>query len=75
MLDVESQVLAGLEVLEAEDIDLVVWTNLVVVGGVNEGQSKHALLLQVGFVDTGKAADDDGETAEEAGLEGGVLTR
>ena len=36
--------------LSAEEIDSVGGLDLVVVGGVREGQRKHTLLLQVGFM-------------------------
>ena len=74
VLGSERQVLARGKGLEASDVNLVGTLELVVVLGVNEGESEHALLLQVGLVDTGEAADDDGKTAEEAGLESGVFT-
>ena len=61
--------------LSAEDVDLVLGAELVVVGGVREGEGKHTLLLQVGLVDTSEGAGDDGETAKVTGLESGVLTR
>ena len=42
---------SGLEVLQAEDADLVVRLHLVVVCLVVECEGQHALLLQVGLVD------------------------
>ena len=36
--------------LSGEQVNLVVGTDLVVVGGVREGKRKHTLLLQVGLV-------------------------
>lgn len=70
----ESDRLANLE-LSAEEVDSVGGLDLVVVGGIGEGERKHTLLLQVGFVDTGKAASDDSKTAKVTRLQGGVLTR
>lgn len=61
--------------LGTEKINLVLRLDLVVVGGVSEGQRKHTLLLQVGLVDTSKAAGDDGKTTKVSGFQGGVLTR
>lgn len=58
----------------AEQVNLVVGLDLVVVLGVGEGEREHTLLLQVGLVDTSEGAGDDGETTEVAGLESGVLT-
>ena len=72
-VDTESHRLANLE-LSAEEVDLVVGLDLVVVLGVGEGEGKHTLLLQVGLVDTSEGAGDDGETTEVTGLESGVLT-
>lgn len=75
MLGSEGQVLARGEGGKTSDVNLVGSLELVVVLGVDEGKGKHTLLLQVGLVDTGEAADDDGKTTEEAGLKGSVLTR
>lgn len=66
---------ALLEVLEAEDRDLVGRLDLVVVGSVGEREGEHTLLLEVGLVDSGERSGDDGDTSEESGLEGGVLSR
>ena len=60
--------------LSAEDVDLVIGGELVVVGGVGEGEGKHTLLLQVGLVDTSEGAGDDGKATKVTGLESGVLT-
>jgi len=61
--------------LGGEDIDLVIGLDLVVVGGVREGEGKHTLLLEVGLVDTSERAGDDGKTTEVAGLKSGMLAR
>jgi hypothetical protein len=42
---------------------------------LGEPEGEHALLLEVGLVDTSERADNDGAATEETGLEGGVLTR
>ena len=73
MLDNQSQVLARGEGLEAKDVNPIGGANLVVVFRVDEGESKHSLLLQVGLMDTGERASDDGQTTEETRLKGGVL--
>ena len=75
VLQDEGQVLAGRERLESEDVNLVAGLNLLVVVGVDKRQREHTLLLQVGLVDTGERAGDDGKAAEETGFEGCVLTR
>ena len=54
-VDTESHRLADSH-LSAEEIDSVGGLDLVVVGGVREGQRKHTLLLQVGFVLEGKTS-------------------
>lgn len=74
MLGNEGQVLARSERFETKNVDLVGRLELVVVGGIGEGQGKHALLLQVGLVDTGERPDNDGETTEVTWLESCVLT-
>ena len=61
--------------LGAHQVDLVIRLDLVVVRRVGEGQREHTLLLQVGLVDTGEAAGDDGKTAQVAGLQSGMLAR
>ena len=48
-VDTESHGLANRE-LSAEQVNGVGGLDLVVVGGVREGQGKHTLLLQVGFM-------------------------
>lgn len=46
---------------------------LVVVGGVLESEREHALLLEVGLVDTGEALHDNGATTKMAGLKSSVF--
>lgn len=75
VVETKGEVLARCEGLETVDVDLVGGTDLVIVGGVDERQCKHTLLLEVGLVDTGEGASDDSKTTEEARLEGGVLAR
>lgn len=72
-VDAQSDGLANLE-LGAEQVNTVLGLDLLVVGGVGEGQRKHTLLLQVGLVDTGEGTGDDSETTEVTGLQSGVLT-
>jgi len=72
-VDTEGDGLADSE-LGAQKVDLVLGLDLVVVGGVGEGEGKHTLLLQVGLVDTSEGTGDDGQTAEVTGLQSGVLT-
>lgn len=69
------EVFAGRERLQPSDVEAVVGLDLVVVRGVGEGQSEHALLLEVRLVDARKGADDDRETAEVTRLECSVFTR
>mmetsp|Transcript_7113 Transcript_7113/g.10670 ORF Transcript_7113/g.10670 Transcript_7113/m.10670 type:complete len:313 (-) Transcript_7113:1449-2387(-) len=59
--------------LQAFDCDFVVPSNFVVVSRVIESQRQHALLLQVGLVDTSKASGNDSDSAQVPGLQGGVL--
>lgn len=60
--------------LSGGQVNTVVRADLVVVGRVGEGEGKHTLLLQVGLVDTGERASDDGRAAQVPGLERSVLT-
>ncbi|KAI6755925.1 hypothetical protein HG531_005031 [Fusarium graminearum] len=73
-VDNEGEGLANLE-LGAEDIDLVIRSDLVVVGRVREGQGQHTLLLEVGLVDTSEGAGDNGKTTKVTGLKSGMLSR
>lgn len=73
VLERKRQILARSEALEADDINLVIRADLVVVSRVHERQREHALLLQVGLVNTCEGASDDGKTAKEAGLKRSVL--
>lgn len=70
----ESEVLTRREGLQTQNVDLVVRTNLVVVFGVDKGQGKHTLLLQVGLVDTGEGANNDSKATKESGLKSSVFT-
>jgi len=72
-VDNHGEGLANLE-LGAEKVDLVLRADLVVVGGVSEGQGQHTLLLQVGLVDTGERSGNDGKTTKVTGLKSGVLS-
>ena len=72
-VNTEGHGLANLE-LSAHEVDLVLGLDLLVIGGVGEGQGQHTLLLQVGLVDTSEGAGDDGQTTEVTGLKSGVLT-
>ena len=73
-VDTESHGLADLK-LGAEQVNLVIGLDLVIVGRLSEGQRKHTLLLQVGLVDTGEAASDDSKTTKVSRLQSSVLTR
>lgn len=66
---------AWCQLLDVEEVDMVRWLDAVVVGGVLKVERQHALLLQVGLVDTSERTSDDGGSTEEAGLESGVLAR
>lgn len=44
--------------LDADEVDLVGGLDAVVVGGVLEVEGEHALLLEVGLVDTSERAGD-----------------
>jgi len=70
----ESNWLANSE-LSAQKVNLVLWVDLVVVGGVRESEGKHTLLLQVRLVNTGERSGNDGKTTQMPWLKGGVLTR
>jgi hypothetical protein len=72
--DLNLNVLSGLELVQAEDGDLVGTRDLVVVGGVLEPEGEHTLLLQVGLVDTGERSADDSSATQESGLKSGVLS-
>jgi hypothetical protein len=71
----QRQVLSWRKGIQSLDGNPIAGLDLVVVGGVDKSEREHALLLQVGFMDTGKGPSDDGKTSEETGLESGVFTR
>lgn len=54
--------------VQAHSADLVACVDLVVVGLVLEGQGYDALLLEVGFVDTGEGFGEDDSGTEVTGL-------
>lgn len=60
--------------LDANEVDVIRRLHSVVVGRVLEHEGKETLLLQVGLVDAGERASDDGVATEETGLERGVLS-
>lgn len=74
VLNDEGEVFARSKALQTLDVNLVGTLDTVVVGRVDEGERKHTLLLQVGLVNTGEGADDDGKTTEETGLKSSMLT-
>ena len=61
--------------LGAHKVDFVIRLDFVVVFGVGKGKRKHALLLEIGFVDTSERPHDNCESTEVAGLKGSVLAR
>lgn len=71
----EGDVLAGGKVGEAEDGDLVVTIDAVVVRLVSEGEGEDSLLLEVGLMDARKGAHNHSDATEEARLKGSVLAR
>lgn len=72
--DFDIEGLAGGELVQTEDGDLVSAGDLFVVGGVLEPQGQDSLLLQVCLVDSGKRPDDDGSATQKSGFEGGVFS-
>lgn len=60
--------------LQALNRHLIARPHLLIIVRVRKREREHALFLQVRLVDTRERADDDGETAEEARFECGVLT-
>jgi hypothetical protein len=79
MLKNKRQVLSRCEALQALNIDMIVGLDLIVIGGVDKRERKHALLLEVGLVDTSEGAGNDSQSTEETWLEcgmfaGGALT-
>src|SRR5205823_1486935 len=65
--------LVGCERRQAVHRDPVVLTDLVVGGGVGEGQGEEALLFGVGLVDPSERAGEDGDGPPVAGFHGGVF--
>lgn len=74
LVQTQGEGLAFLEFSQAKNVDAVGGVNLVVVSGVSEGKGQHALLLQVGFVDTSKGLGDDSSTVQVTGFQSSMLT-
>jgi hypothetical protein len=74
VLDSKSQVLPWRKRFQTQNIDLVIRLNLVVIRRIDKGKRKHALLLQIGLVDTGERADNDGQSTKITWLERSMLT-
>lgn len=72
--DLQNQILASLQVVRAENIQLIVDGDVVVLRRVCECESEHALLLQVRFVDASKAARDHCHASKVSRLQRRVLT-
>ena len=49
----------GSELGDSGKGDLVIGSDLVVIGGIGEGKWEHTLLLEVGLVDSSEGFDDD----------------
>lgn len=73
--DFAVDLLAGRQLLQIQQTDLVGRLNLVVVLRVREGQRQKPLLLEVRLVDARERLDDDGAAAQVAGLKGRVFAR
>lgn len=74
MLGDKGKVLSWGEALQTQNVNTVRRTNLVVIGGVNEGEGEHTLLLEVGLVNTGKRTDNDSEATKITRLESSMFT-
>jgi hypothetical protein len=63
------------ELGDAGEGDLVIGSDLVVIGGISEGKWEHTLLLEVGLVDSSERFDDDSSATKMSGLKSGVFSR
>src|SRR5262245_61193516 len=66
--------LARSQVLQSDEADAVVLTDVIVVRRIAKRERQQPLLLQVAFVDAGEAADDDRHTTKEPRRQSGVFT-
>ncbi|KAH3681124.1 hypothetical protein WICPIJ_007899 [Wickerhamomyces pijperi] len=73
-VDSQGDVLTWGQFGQTDNVNSVVWSDLVVGSWVNEVQWQQTLLLQVGFVDTSEGLGDDGETTQESWFQGSVFS-
>src|SRR5690606_18248999 len=69
----DEQVFSGGEGGEADYVHPIVFTHLVVVGGVGELEGQQSLLLEIGLVDAGHAFGYHGAGAQETRGHGRML--
>ena len=75
MLQTDGKTRTRCEVGQTGDRDTVVLTHLVIIVLVDKSKSQHALLIQVGLMDTCEALGKDDAYVEEARLHGCMLAR
>src|SRR5690348_6993556 len=73
VLDAAFDWLTRRHLLQADQADTVVLPDAVIIGPVLKGQGEQPLLLQIGFVDAGKAAGDDRRAAQKPRRQRSVL--
>lgn len=71
----EGQIRSRWKALQPKDVNLVSTFDFIIILGVGKCQCEHSLLLEVCFVDTGEAADNDSKTSKETWFESGVFAR
>lgn len=63
------------KVSQAKQGDFIVGCYLIVVSWVGKCKRQHALLLQIGFVNTCEGLDDNGSSSQVTGFKGSMLSR
>ena len=69
----DGDVLARSELVKTEDRDAILFLDLVVIGRVDERQSEHALLLEVGLMDASQALGEHNANAQITRFHSGMF--
>ncbi|RNA19500.1 hypothetical protein BpHYR1_053751 [Brachionus plicatilis] len=71
----KNKIFSKSQVFEADQRDLVIWLDFVIITGIGESERQQALLLQIGLVYTSKTLHNNGPTAQVSGLQSSMFSR
>src|SRR5690606_20987182 len=69
----ESKRLFGSKLFQINDVDWVIFLNLIVVRFIGKRKGQHALLFRIRLVDTGEGSRENYSCAQVTWLHGGVF--